>query len=159
MSKKQYFLFIIDGCSRKVWVQFLATKNEDFGKFTEWKIMVENQVNKKVKCLRTDNGLEFCNLEFDEFCKKKWDWEAHDLLILTMAEWCSWKDEQNNHGESEMFAEWINVRREVLGISFIYSCIHNQHDTFIAIDFNIPEEIWPKKIPRYSYMRKFGSVV
>ena len=33
--------------------------------------MVENQVGKKIKVLRTDNGLEFCSKEFDNFCKKE----------------------------------------------------------------------------------------
>lgn len=32
--------------------------------------MVENQTGKKVKCLRTDNGLEFCNKAFDALCKE-----------------------------------------------------------------------------------------
>lgn len=32
--------------------------------------MIENQTNKKVKALRTDNGLEFCNFEFNSFCKE-----------------------------------------------------------------------------------------
>ena len=31
--------------------------------------MVEKQTSKYVKCLRTDNGLEFCSDEFNNFCK------------------------------------------------------------------------------------------
>ena len=30
---------------------------------------MENQTGKKIKRLRTDNGLEFCSAEFDELCK------------------------------------------------------------------------------------------
>ena len=30
---------------------------------------MENQIGKKVKRLRTDNGLELCCSEFNEFCK------------------------------------------------------------------------------------------
>lgn len=63
--KKQYFLSIINDHSRKVWVYFLTTKDEAFSNFCEWKTLVENQVNKKVKYLRTDNGSEF-----DGFWKK-----------------------------------------------------------------------------------------
>lgn len=70
MSGNQYFLSIIDDHSRKVWVWFLKTKDETFSKFCEWKKLVENQVYRRVKCLRTDNGLEFCNSMFDEFCRK-----------------------------------------------------------------------------------------
>ena len=32
---------------------------------------MENQTDKKVKRLRTDNGLEFCRSDFDHFCKAK----------------------------------------------------------------------------------------
>ena len=31
---------------------------------------MENQTEKKIKVLRTDNGGEFCSKEFEEFCKK-----------------------------------------------------------------------------------------
>jgi len=30
---------------------------------------MKNQTGKTIKCLRTDNGLEFCSMEFNEFCK------------------------------------------------------------------------------------------
>ena len=46
-----------------VWLYFLKHKNQAFAKFKEWKIMVENQTGKKLKKLRTDNGLEFYNRE------------------------------------------------------------------------------------------------
>lgn len=31
--------------------------------------MIENQKGKKIKTIRTDNGLEFCNREFTNLCK------------------------------------------------------------------------------------------
>ncbi len=31
---------------------------------------MENQIEKKIKVLRTDNGEEFGKKEFEEFCKK-----------------------------------------------------------------------------------------
>lgn len=33
--------------------------------------MVENQLDRKPKTLRTNNGLEFCSAEFDNFCNQK----------------------------------------------------------------------------------------
>ena len=36
--------------------------------FKKFKPLVENQTGKKIKKLRTDNGLEFVELEFEEFC-------------------------------------------------------------------------------------------
>ncbi|KAH9800560.1 hypothetical protein KPL71_000707 [Citrus sinensis] len=57
-----------DDYSRRVWVYVLKHKDQVFGKFIEWKSLVENQTGLKVKKLRTDNGLEFCNQEFDSYC-------------------------------------------------------------------------------------------
>ncbi|CAM8944159.1 unnamed protein product [Rhodiola kirilowii] len=65
---RNYFLSLIDQFSRKVWVCLLKTKEEAFDSFKNWKTMVENQTDLKLKCLRTDNGLEFCNKAFNEFC-------------------------------------------------------------------------------------------
>nr|GFA82742.1 retrovirus-related Pol polyprotein from transposon TNT 1-94 [Tanacetum cinerariifolium] len=70
MSGCHYFLSIVDNYSRRMWVHFLRHKNEAFNKFKEWKQLVENQIGRKLKKLRTDNGLEFCNQEFNNLCKE-----------------------------------------------------------------------------------------
>ena len=62
------FLSLIDYYSRRVWVYVLKHKDQVFGKFREWKSLIENQTGLKVKKLRADNGLEFCNHEFDSYC-------------------------------------------------------------------------------------------
>ena len=64
-----YFVIFIDDFSRKVWVHFMWHKSEMFAKFKLWKAEVENQTGKKVKCLRTDNGIEYTNDEFRNFCE------------------------------------------------------------------------------------------
>nr|GEZ87294.1 retrovirus-related Pol polyprotein from transposon TNT 1-94 [Tanacetum cinerariifolium] len=43
-------------------------KHEAFGKFKEWKQLVDNQIGRTVKKPMTDNGLEFCNREFEQLC-------------------------------------------------------------------------------------------
>jgi transposase InsO family protein len=45
-------------------------KSETFAKFKLWKAEVKNQTGKKVKCLRTDNGTEYINDEFKDFCEQ-----------------------------------------------------------------------------------------
>ncbi|KAL2251350.1 UNVERIFIED_CONTAM: Retrovirus-related Pol polyprotein from transposon TNT 1-94 [Sesamum indicum] len=66
----RYFLSIIDNYSRKVFVFLMKHKSEVFEKFEKWKVLVENQTGKKLKTLRTDNGLEFCNKDFSSLCEK-----------------------------------------------------------------------------------------
>jgi len=66
-----YMLTIIDDYSMKVWPYFLKHKSEAFLAFKEWKAMVEKQTEKKVKKLRTDNGMEFCSEEFNSIVNLK----------------------------------------------------------------------------------------
>jgi len=58
-------LTFVDDFSRKVWVHFLQHKNEAFPMFKKFKALVENQTGRKIKTLRTDNGLEFCETDFN----------------------------------------------------------------------------------------------
>ena len=58
-------LTLIDDYFKKVWMYPLKHKNDVFPTFKQWKVMIEKQIGKKVKRLRTDNGMVFCSMEFD----------------------------------------------------------------------------------------------
>ena len=45
----------------------MKKKSEVFKKFLEFKGIVENQIEKRIKVLRTDNGGELYGNEFDQF--------------------------------------------------------------------------------------------
>lgn len=47
----------------------MKTKDETFGKFKQWKTQVELSTIRKIRYLRTNNGLEFCNEVFNEYCR------------------------------------------------------------------------------------------
>nr|GEW68475.1 putative ribonuclease H-like domain-containing protein [Tanacetum cinerariifolium] len=68
ISHKTYCLVVTDDFSRFSWVFFLATKSETSGILKKFITEIENQLNKKVKVIRSDNGTEFKNREMDEFC-------------------------------------------------------------------------------------------
>jgi hypothetical protein len=55
-----YYVSFINDFSRKTWIYFLRKKSKVFEKFKEFKDLVENQINNKIKVLRIDNGGEFC---------------------------------------------------------------------------------------------------
>ncbi|KAJ4703438.1 Retrovirus-related Pol polyprotein from transposon TNT 1-94 [Melia azedarach] len=58
----RYFVSMIDDFSRMTWVFIMKHKSEAFKNFRQWKALVENQTGKKIKRLRTDNGLDFASL-------------------------------------------------------------------------------------------------
>ena len=70
LGKFVYYVSFIDDFSRNTWIYFRKKKFEVFDRFKEFKALVENQIEKKIKVLRIDNGGEFRSKEFEEFCKK-----------------------------------------------------------------------------------------
>jgi hypothetical protein len=60
----RYMLTIIDDYSHQLWPYFLKPKSNAFEYFKAWKVMVEKQTERKLKVLGTDNGMEFCSIDF-----------------------------------------------------------------------------------------------
>ena len=67
LSGSHYYVTFIDDVTRKVWVYFLRHKFDVFQTFKKWKCLVENETGKKLKCLRSDNGGEYCSDEFEDY--------------------------------------------------------------------------------------------
>ena len=79
LSGAEYFLTFIDDHSRKTWIYFLKIKDEVLCQFKEFKTLVENMTGKKIKVLRSDNGGEYVDKDFTDFCAKegiKRQWRA-----------------------------------------------------------------------------------
>jgi hypothetical protein len=51
---KKYWLISIDGATRFCYVYLLQTKDEVFDYFNIYKAEVENQLERKIKCLKSD---------------------------------------------------------------------------------------------------------
>jgi hypothetical protein len=58
LGKSLYCVSFIVYFSRNTWIYFLRKKSEVFDKFKEFKALVENQIDKKIKVFRTENGVE-----------------------------------------------------------------------------------------------------
>jgi hypothetical protein len=60
-----YFMLLIDDYTRMTWASFLRNKYEAFENFEAFKAIVENEIDMKIKCLRSDNGGDFTTNEFE----------------------------------------------------------------------------------------------
>jgi hypothetical protein len=65
---KRYFITFIDDCTRFCYVYLMKTKDEALHYFKMNKAEVENQLEKKIKRLRSDRGGEYFSNDFSEFC-------------------------------------------------------------------------------------------
>jgi hypothetical protein len=52
-------MLLVDDYTRMTAVCFLKNKSEAFENFKIYKEMVENEMDSRIKCLRSDNGGEF----------------------------------------------------------------------------------------------------
>uniref|UniRef100_A0A2N9FEH3 CCHC-type domain-containing protein n=1 Tax=Fagus sylvatica TaxID=28930 RepID=A0A2N9FEH3_FAGSY len=128
----QYFMSFIDDYSRKVWVYFLKNKSEVFAKFKIWKAKVENQTERKIKCLRIDNGTEYRDGDFLKFC------EEHGIKRHFTVR----KTPQQN-GVAERLNRTITETARCLRV---------------ALDGKVAEEVWTGQEVDYSFMRIFGCL-
>ncbi|GBN77035.1 Retrovirus-related Pol polyprotein from transposon TNT 1-94 [Araneus ventricosus] len=69
LGGSKYFLSIIDDFSRKIDVFTLKSKSEVFSIFKEYLSRVQRELGRKLKSVRTDNGLEFCHKDFETFLR------------------------------------------------------------------------------------------
>ena len=69
MSGFEYYITFIDDYSKKTWIYFFKAKKEVFEKFKEFKALIENLLDKRIKRPRSDNGREYTSKEFEAFCK------------------------------------------------------------------------------------------
>ena len=68
LGGSRYYITFIDDSSRKVRVYFLKNKFDVFKTFKKWNAMVEIETSLKVKYLRSDNGGEYIDGRFSEYC-------------------------------------------------------------------------------------------
>ena len=66
----KYFVTFIDDFSRKVWAFPLKSKDQVLSVFKQFQASVERETEKKIKCIRIDNGREYIGL-FDAYCKEQ----------------------------------------------------------------------------------------
>jgi hypothetical protein len=58
---------LVDDYTRMTAFFFLKNKSKSFENFKIYKEMVENEIDSKIKCLRSDNGGDFTSKEFMDY--------------------------------------------------------------------------------------------
>jgi transposase InsO family protein len=68
MGGKWYDLIIVDDYSRYSWVFLLESKDEVFQHFWSLALRLYNEHHNCWKAIHSDNGTEFRNASFNQFC-------------------------------------------------------------------------------------------
>ena len=154
----KYFLSLIDDYSKMVWVYPLKSKDQAYESFKNWKMLIETHTNRKVKALRTDNGLEFCNKRFDELCARSGIMRHRTV---------SYTPQQNGLAERMNKTLIENVRcmlfhsklpKTLWAEALNTTCYLINKSSFIALNFKTPYEMWSEKLADYSNLKIFCCI-
>eukprot|EP00253_Pinus_taeda_P023081 PITA_23081 len=126
----RYYVTFIDDATRKTWIYCIKNKSDVFDTFKKWKALVEIETGKKLKCLRSDNGGEYCSKEFDRYCSE------HGIRREKTVP----RTPQEN-GVSERMNRTIMERAR---------------EPSSSLDGGVPEEAWTGKKVNYSFLKPFG---
>jgi transposase InsO family protein len=68
MGGKWYVLVIVDDYSHYSWIFFIESKDEVFEHFQSLALRLNNEHPNCLKVIHSDNGIEFRNVSFEQFC-------------------------------------------------------------------------------------------
>ncbi|GKD03925.1 putative ribonuclease H-like domain-containing protein, partial [Tanacetum coccineum] len=150
---------VTDDFSRFSWVFFLATKSETSGILKKFIIEVENQLNHKVKVIRSDNGTEFKNREMDELCEQKGIKREYSVAKTPQQNGVA---ERKNRTLIE--AAWTMLADLLLPIIFWAEEVNNACYVLNRVPVTKPHNKTPYELiigrtPSISFMRPFRCLV
>lgn len=154
-----YYLTFTDDHSCKTWIYFLKKKDEVFSWFRRFKALIENQSEKKIKVLRTDNGTDYKSNEFQCYCRevgiKRESTTLHTPEQNGVAEWknCSIVEVVCAMLHDQGLPKFLWVEAGNTTVYVQNRCSHQ------ALDSKTLDEIFTGKKPDVSHFRIFGSPV
>ena len=155
MGGALYFVTFIDDHSRKLWVRMLKSKDQVFDVFKEFHVFVERETGKKLKCIRSDNGGEYCG-SFDAYCREQGIKHQRtppktpqlnglaERMNRTLVERvrCLLSDARL---PKSFWGEALNTVAHIINLS-----------PTTALQGDVPNRVWYGKDVSYDYLRVFG---
>ena len=153
---KKYFLILIDDCTRYCYVYLLRSKYEALEMFQHFKNEVENQLDRKIKVIRSDRGGEY-EAPFGDFCSQ------HGIIHQTTA---PYSPQQNGVAEhkNKTLKEMMNALllssglpqnlwgEAILSANYILNRIPHKKTN------KSPYELWKGRRPSYKYLKVWGCL-
>jgi len=149
-------LTFIDDYSRKVWIYFLKRKNDVYLTFKQWKVLIEKQTGKQIKRLRTDNGMEFCEREFDEFCKNEGIVRHRTVRMTPQQNGVAERMNRTLLERARCLISNAGLTKDFWAEALNMACYIVNRAPSAAIDFKTPEEVWSGTPADYSNFKIFG---
>lgn len=153
----KYFITYIDDFTRMVYVYFLKDKLTILETFKDFKLKVENELNHKITKLRTDNGKEYCNINFEKYLSN------HGIIHQTST---PYTPQQNGMAErmnrtlverARCMLFFANLEKRYWAEAVAAAAYIINRSPTKSLQGKTPYEMWKGKKPTLSHMKIFGS--
>nr|GEZ39393.1 hypothetical protein [Tanacetum cinerariifolium] len=134
VNEKKYILVIVDDYSRFTWVKFLRSKDEAPDFIIKFLKMIQVQLKVLVRCIQTDNGIEFVNQTLREYFEEVGI--SHETSVA--------RSPQRNGV----------VERQVVATA----CFTQNRSIIRLRHGKTPYELLHNKLPDLSYLHVFGAL-
>ena len=140
---KKYFLTLIDDCTRYCYVYLLRSKDEALEMFKHFKNEVENQLDRKIKLIRSDRGGEY-EAPFGDFCSQ------HGIIHQTTT---PYSPQQNRVAERKN-----KILKEMMNALLLSSGLPQNLWGEAILSNKSPYELWKGRRPSYKYLKVWGCL-
>ena len=149
---KNYYISFIDDCSKYCYVYLIHSKYEALNMFKTFKAEAENQLDKRIKVLRSDRGGEYESNDFVEFCS------THGIIHQTTAPYTPQQNgvvERKNHTLKDMINSMLNSSGAPYNLwgeallpanTILNRILHKKTN-------QSPYEIWKGRLPTYKTLK------
>jgi len=140
-----------------VWIGLMKHKDEAFEKFKSFKALVENKLDHKIKCLRSDRGGEFTSNEFFDF------FEEHGIrreFSTTRTPQQNGVVERMNRMVQQMAHAMLDESRTPATFwgEAAFAAVIILNKTNVRVNSTqTPHELWYGETPSVKHLKIFGS--
>eukprot|EP00253_Pinus_taeda_P031268 PITA_31268 len=118
--------------------------------------LVENQTEKKIKVLRTDNGGEFCSKEFEKFYKKCGIARQNTTPYTPQQNGVAERMNKTLMERARSMLSGARLGQEFWAEAVDTACYLVNKSPSSALEDKTPQEVWTGKKPSLSHLRVFG---
>jgi hypothetical protein len=157
LKGEKYFMLLVDDYTRMTAVFFLKNKSEAFENFKIYKEMVENEMDSRIKCLRSDNGGEFTSTQFMDYYSIHGIKRQFSVARTTQQNGVV---ERKNRTIQEMTRTMLMDSKltDIFWTQAVHTTIHIQNKVMLRNNTDkTPYELWKGRPTNVKHFRVFGS--
>ena len=118
--------------------------------------MIENQTGKKIKRLRTDNGLEFCDRNFKSFCENEGIARHHTVVSTPQQNGVAERMNRTIMEKVRCMLSNSGLPKDFWAEAVSTACYLVNRSPHTSLEFKTPEEVWSGNTTDYSNLKVFG---